>query len=258
MGLTKAAALLFSLLFVLLVVALGADWLLRTDNFPVRHVRFEGEFRHVTQQELEKAVINAVHGNFFLIDLDAVKARVESLPWIYKASVRREWPQDVYVRFTEQQIAAHWGEAAFLNQAGDIVRIGGADLPINLPRLDGPDNTGAQVLGHYKSLGGILSAAGLTLERLTLTARRTWQLGLSNGITIVIDHEQPEDKLERFARVYAQALTPLVSNIKQVDLRYTNGFAVEWLDGHATADVRDARKRMGNAGARLAGTDNKG
>jgi len=255
MGLFKAAVLLFSLLFILLVFAFGADWLLRTDNFPVRHVRFEGEFRHVTQAELEKAVMNTVHGNFFLIDLDAVKARVESLPWVYKASVRREWPQDVYVRFTEQQLAARWDDAAFLNQAGDVVRVGGADLPAGLPRLDGPDDTGPQVLEHYKSLGGILAAAGLTLERLTLTARRTWQLGLSNGITIVIDQEQPEDKLERFARVYASSLAPMVSNIKQVDLRYTNGFAVQWLGGHATAAVRGVRERAGNAGA---GTVNKG
>lgn len=255
MGLFKAAVLLFSLLFILLVFAFGADWLLRTDNFPVRHVRFEGEFRHVTQQELEKTVKNVVHGNFFLIDLDAVKARVESLPWVYQASVRREWPQDVYVRFTEQQLAARWGDAAFLNQAGDVVRVGGADLPAGLPQLDGPDDTGSQVLEHYKSFGAILAAAGLSLERLTLTQRRTWKLGLANGITIVIDHGQPEDKLERFARVYAGSLAPMVSNIRQVDLRYTNGFAVQWLGGHATADVRGARERAGKAGA---GTVNKG
>ena len=255
MGLFKAAVLLFALLFILLALAFGADWLLRTDNFPVRHVRFEGEFRHVTQAELEKAVMNTVHGNFFLIDLDAMKARVESLPWVYKASVRREWPQDVYVRFTEQQLAARRNDSAFLTQAGDVVRVRGADLPAGLPRLDGPDDTGPQVLEHYKKLGGILAVAGLTLEHITLTARRTWQLGLSNGITIVIDHEQPENKLERFARVYASSLAPMAANIKQVDLRYTNGFAVQWLGGHATASVSGVRERAGNAGA---GTANKG
>jgi cell division protein FtsQ len=255
MGLFRAAVLLFALLFILLVFAFGADWLLRTDNFPVRHVRFEGEFRHVTQAELEKAVMNTVHGNFFLIDLDAVKARVEALPWVYKASVRREWPQDVYVRFTEQQLVARWNDAAFLNPAGEVVRVAGPDLPADLPRLDGPDGTGAQVLEQYRNFGGILAAAGLTLQRLTLTPRRTWRLALAGGIEIVIDHEQPQEKLERFARVYAQSLAPMAANIKQVDLRYTNGFAVQWLNGHATADVRGARERAGNAGA---GTVNKG
>lgn len=253
-SLFKAALLLFALLFVLLVLAFGADRLLRSDNFPVRHVQFEGEFRHVTQQELQAAVMSVVHGNFFLLNLDAVKARVESLPWVYKASVRRQWPQDVYVRFTEQQLAAYWSEGAFLNQAGDVVRVKADDLPAEFPRLEGPEGTGAQVLEHYKSLGRILAAAGLKLERITLTPRRTWRLGLSNGMAIVLDRDQPERKLERFARVYAQSFASLASDIRQVDLRYANGFAVEQAGGQ-TAGHHDAPGRTSIGRAAVA---NKG
>jgi cell division protein FtsQ len=230
-SLFKAALILFALLFVMLALAFGTDRLLRTDNFPVRNVRFEGEFKHVTQQELQSAVMSVVHGNFFLLNLDAVKARVESLPWVYKASVRRQWPQDVYVRFTEQQLAAYWGEGAFLNQAGDVVRVKTDGLPDEFPRLEGPEGTGAQVLEHYKSLGRILAAAGLKLERISLTPRRTWRLGLSNGMAIVLDREQPERKLERFARVYVQSFALLASDIRRVDLRYANGFSVEQAGG---------------------------
>jgi cell division protein FtsQ len=149
-SLFKAALLLFALLFVMLALAFGTDRLLRTDNFPVRNVRFEGEFKHVTQQELQAAVMSVVHGNFFLLNLDAVKARVESLPWVYKASVRRQWPQDVYVRFTEQQLA-YWSDGAFLNQAGDVVRVKADDLPAEF-RGSRTGGTGAQVLEHYKVL----------------------------------------------------------------------------------------------------------
>ena len=249
-SLFKAALLLFALLFVLLALAFGADRLLRTDNFPVRHVRFEGEFKHVTQQELQAAVMSVVHGNFFLLNLDAVKARVESLPWVYKASVWRQWPQDVYVRFTEQQLAAYWGDGAYLNQAGDVVHVKADDLPAEFPRLEGPEGTGAQVLEHYKSLGRILAAAGLKLERITLTPRRTWRLGLSNGMEIVLDREQPERKLERFARVYVQSFALLASDIRQVDLRYANGFSVEQVGGQ-TAGLHDApgRTSTGRAAA---------
>ena len=272
-SLFKAALLLFALLFVLLALAFGTDRLLRTDNFPVRNVHFEGEFKHVTQQELQAAVMSVVHGNFFLLNLDAVKARVESLPWVYKASVRRQWPQDVYVRFTEQQLAAYWSEGAFLNQAGDVVRVKADDLPAEFPRLEGPEGTGAQVLEHYKSLGRILAAAGLKLERITLTPRRTWRLVVTNGdvqgrtsaaedkglifgsrmpgatMAIVLDREQPERKLERFARVYVQSFALLASNIRQVDLRYANGFAVEQVGGQ-TAGYHDApgRTSIGRAG----------
>jgi cell division protein FtsQ len=270
-SLFKAALLLFALLFVLLALAFGTDRLLRTDNFPVRNVRFEGEFKHVTQQELQAAVMSVVHGNFFLLNLDAVKARVESLPWVYKASVRRQWPQDVYVRFTEQQLAAYWSDSAFLNQAGDVVRVNADDLPAELPRLEGPEGTGAQVLEHYKSLGRILAAAGLKLERVILTPRRTWRLVVTNGdgqgrtsvaggwipgatMTIVLDREQPERKLERFARVYVQSFALLASDIRQVDLRYANGFSVEQAGGQ-TAGHHDAPGRTSIGRAAM---DNKG
>lgn len=257
MGLFKAAMLLLALLAVLLVLAFGTDWLLRTDNFPVRHVRFEGEFKHVTQQELQTAVMSVVHGNFFLINLDAVKTRVESLPWVYKASVRRQWPQDVYVHFTEQQLAAQWGDTAFLNQAGDVVHVTGKDLTTDLPRLKGPDGTGTQVLENYKSLGQILVAAGLKLEQLTLTPRRTWRLELANGMVLVLDREQPEYKLERFVRVYTQSLVHLASGIKQVDLRYTNGFAIEPASNHA-AGSSNVPRRAAPAESRRTGMANKG
>jgi len=270
-SLFKAALLLFALLFVMLALAFGTDRLLRTDNFPVRNVRFEGEFKHVTQQELQAAVMSVVHGNFFLLNLDAVKARVESLPWVYKASVRRQWPQDVYVRFTEQQLAAYWSDGAFLNQAGDVVRVKADDLPAEFPRLEGPEGTGAQVLEHYKSLGRILAAAGLKLERVMLTPRRTWRLVVTNGdgqgrtsiaggripgatMTIVLDREQPERKLERFARVYAQSFALLASDIRQVDLRYANGFSVEQAGGQ-TAGHHDAPGRTSIGRAAM---DNKG
>ena len=270
-SLFKAALLLFALLFVMLALAFGTDRLLRTDNFPVRNVRFEGEFKHVTQQELQAAVMSVVHGNFFLLNLDAVKVRVESLPWVYKASVWRQWPQDVYVRFTEQQLAAYWSDGAFLNQAGDVVRVKADDLPAEFPRLEGPEGTGAQVLEHYKSLGRILAAAGLKLERVILTPRRTWRLVVTNGdgqgrtsiaggripgatMTIVLDREQPERKLERFARVYAQSFALLASDIRQVDLRYANGFSVEQAGGQI-AGHHDAPGRTSNGRAGLA---NKG
>ena len=245
MSLMKAAMLLLTLLSVLLVLAFGADWLLRTDNFPVRQVRFEGEFRRVTQPELEAAVVKAVHGNFFLLNLDAVKARVEALPWVYTASVRRQWPQDVHVRFTEQQLAARWGDGAFLNQAGDVVRVALNDASAELPRLEGPEGTGPQVLEHYKKLGQILAVVGLKLERIALTPRRVWRLGLAEGMVIVLDRDQPEYKLERFARVYAQSLRHQAANITQVDLRYANGFAVQQAGAHAAGPARTGAAKKG-------------
>jgi cell division protein FtsQ len=171
--------------------------------------------------------------------------------------VRRQWPQDVHVRFTEQQLAARWGDGAFLNQAGHVVRVTLNDPMPELPRLQGPEGTGPQVLEYYKKLGQILAVVGLELEQVSLTPRRVWRLELRDGMVIVLDRDQPEYKLERFARVYAQSLRRQAGGIARVDLRYANGFAVQSAGVRAAAH-RNAPGRLDATGIERTGAAKKG
>jgi cell division protein FtsQ len=207
---------------------LAVDYLLRPDYFPVRNVRFEGEFRNVDEQVLASAVVDVVRGNFFLLDLDAVRARAQGVPWVYTVSVRREWPDSVYVRFTEQEIVAQWGAKGWINTQGEYVDLRGQTGPEGLPRLDGPAGMTARVLAHYRKLNALLADAGLQIRSLVLTARHSWNVTLDSGLQLTLGREEPEPKIERFARVYAASLGARAGQVKRVDLRYTNGFAVEW------------------------------
>src|SRR4030067_2031369 len=101
------------------------------------------------------------------------------------------------------------------------------DPSADLPRLEGPEGTGPQVLEHYKKLGQILAVVGLKLEPIAVTPRRVWRLGLAEGMVIVLDQDQPEYKLERFARVYAQSLRHQAAHCTQAGLRFANGVAVQ-------------------------------
>lgn len=223
-------------LATLIAISYGIDWMLRVENFPVRNIRFEGPFERVTQAELNAAVLSLVQGNFFLVDLDAVRERVEALPWVYRAEVRRRFPQDIAIQFTEEQLAARWPNGAWVNTNGDVVHVSGADLPTDLPLLSGPDGTSLQVLTAYRDFRDALAPSGLTVATLTLTPRRSWQLGVAGQaddqrLTLVLDHEEPRSRLERFARAYRGGLVSQLTAIQQVDLRYTNGFAVQWRRG---------------------------
>jgi cell division protein FtsQ len=226
-ALFDTALWMFTALVALIALILGADWLVRADTFPVRAVRFEGEFRHVTHAELEAAVMDAVRASFLRVDLDAVKAKVEQVPWVQSASVRRGWPRDVYVQFTEQQLLARWNEDAWVNHAMQAVRVTGDELAHDLVQLAGPEGTQWQVYERHQVLNSLLAASGLKLTRLTLTARRTWQLELDNGLVLVLDRDDVERKVERFVRAWPQ-LAREAPAMRQVDLRYSNGFAVHW------------------------------
>lgn len=227
----SAGIRLLSVLLLLIGTALVLDWLLRSDNFPVENVHFEGPFKHVTKEQLVKTVEDQARGNFFALDLDAIKARIEASPWIYRASVRRHWPRDLYITFSEQQLVARWGEQAWLNEAGELVRLPDASTAgLDLPELNGPQGTHAQVLHYYHNFARQLQQSGLRVSAINLSSRRTWSVRLSNGFTLLLARDEPQIKLARFVQVYAYKLAALEGNIKRVDLRYTNGLSVEWLE----------------------------
>lgn len=224
----RAAAVILLVVAALVAGLFGLDHVLRPGTFPVRSVSFEGQFKHVDQQQLANAMAPVVSGNFYLLNLDAIKRRAEGVPWVYQASVRRLWPDGVHIRFTEQVLAARWGESAWVNSAGETVDLQGRDGIEGLPLFQGPDGTQAELLAQYTHLNEILASAGLRIVTLTLTARRTWLIGLDNSITLVLGREAPAEKVARFTRLYPSTLAAQSARIKQVDLRYTNGFAVQW------------------------------
>lgn len=256
MSLFRAAVGVFLALMALIGGVLASEWLSRPDFIPVRAVRFEGEFRHVTQAQLAAVVESAVQGSFLKLDLDAVKARAESLPWVYQAEVRRRWPRDLLIRVAEQQLVARWSESGWVNHAMQVVRVTADDLPANAPRLAGPEGTQALVYERWQAFGRELAPAGLQIRTLTLTPRRTWQIELVNGPRLVLDRAQPDQKLERFVRVYASALAHAGGTARIVDLRYTNGFAVEWQHGAASGRAGTIQ-RMKSA-ARTGATQEEG
>jgi len=224
----RAGLYAFGALALATLVLLGTDTVLRPESFAVHSLSFEGEFRHVDQSALTAAVMESVRGNFFLLDLDAIRERAGRVPWVHEVTVRRRWPDGVHIRFSEQQLVARWGKSGWVNVQGDYVDLRGHEGPTGLPLLAGPQGLQARVLEHYRKINEILAPVALQVATLTLTDRHSWNIVLQNGLMLTLGREEPEPKVERFARVYPRALAAQVARAKRVDLRYTNGFSVEW------------------------------
>ncbi len=224
----RAGLYAFGVLALATLVLLAADTLLRPESFAVRNLSFEGEFRQVDQQSLMTAVMDSVRGNFFMINLDAIRERARTVPWVHEVTVRRRWPDGVHIRFSEQQLVARWGKSGWVNAQGEYVNLQGREGPAGLPLLVGPEGLQGRVLEHYRMLNEILAPAQLQVAALTLTDRHSWNIVLHNGLVLTLGREAPEPKVERFARIYPSTLSAQATRAKRVDLRYTNGFSVEW------------------------------
>lgn len=236
----QSSRFLAATMSVVVVVALGAltlDWLLRSDTLPVKSVSFAGPFQQVSRTRLEKVLLPHINGNFLMLDLVAAQKAVEGLPWIHRATVQRRWPSGIHIQFDEQTLVARWGESAWLNEEGDVVELHGTVPDTEaLPRLSGPQGYGPTVLNQYRQLGKPLSGLGLQITGLSYTSRRSWHIDLGKGLQIVMGREDDEKAMQRFVQVYPKLLAPRINQIQRVDLRYTNGFAVQWLNRHALSN----------------------
>ncbi len=215
---------------LLLVAAVGVSvrWLLDPQTLPIRHVQISGQFRHLTSAQLQEAVAGTVVGGFFTVNVAAVMRAARTLPWVDTASVRRVWPDTLQLEVAEQVPVARWGEHDLLNRRGERFSPPVDTLPSGLPELRGPDGMEATLTASYYEMSKALAADGLKIKSLVQDPRRSWHVGLENGIELRLGHDNAYAHLLRFVRFYPQVLASRANEIATVDLRYTNGFAVAW------------------------------
>ena len=213
---------------VLLVAATWAIITLRDPStLPIKTVKTEGRFTHVTAQALQQAVADAATGGFLSVDVDAIRHAALSLPWVHSIGVRRMWPDTLRLTVTEQVAVARWGEQGLINSDGDVFSPAPSSFPPGLPELRGPTGTESAVLNQYRAMSQALAPLKLSITRLELDERRAWHITLNGGMQLVLGREQTEVRLQRFISIYPALLAAEPPGIARVDMRYSNGFALQ-------------------------------
>jgi cell division protein FtsQ len=206
------------------------NWLMDEKEVPLRHVVISGEQVHTTKEEITKQVMTQGLGSFFNVDVNAVQQRIESLPWVYRVSVRKKWPDILNVHVTEQQSAALWNNEVLLNEQGDIfsATLDSLGDDETLPKLFGPQGSETDALQGYRDLNSLLSINGFAVDELTLSARFSWQLTLKNGVLLELGREETVKRVQRFIDLYSVISKANPAPVVSVDLRYDTGMAVRW------------------------------
>ena len=232
--LLTALADLLMLVAAAALLAAGAVWLVRVPSLPVKQVVFTEPLAHTRRGEIEQVLPSALRGNFFSLDLEAVRVALEQLPWVRKVQVRRVWPATLEIAVEEHRPLARWGEgyAEMVNSHGEVFA---ALLPeaemAGLPLLAGPPGTAREVLARYAEFTAAFAAVKQRPVQLALSPRLAWRVKLDNGMRIEIGREHPKSpvgaRLQRFVDVYPSMVANLPVTPAVVDLRYPNGFAMK-------------------------------
>ncbi len=201
---------------------------------PIKSVVVEGEFQLISKERATELIGDEIDSDFLQQDLMELKQALLSDPWVEKVMLNRRWPDTLVVKIIEQKPIARWGDG-FLNQRGEIVRVDDAGPLSGLPWLQGSESDAIEILQQYQDLSQILRSRGLDVLALKCDNKKSWRLTVKNHVEIAIGRDQVMEKIRRFVTVYDAHLSNVWSDVKAIDVRYTNGVAVRWVTDSAMA-----------------------
>ncbi|MFJ2989398.1 cell division protein FtsQ/DivIB [Collimonas sp. NPDC087041] len=225
-------------LAALALLGSGIWWLAQRPMFTLKEIRVEGagqsELRRVNPLIIRASALPRIKGNFFTANLDTVRAAFESVPWVRKASVQREWPNKLIVTIEEHQPLATWDDdGRLLSVHGDLftANLDEAEEDGELLRLSGPDGSEKDVVARLADFRRWFGPLELNPVEVDLSSRYAWTLKLDNGMTVELGREQNKDTLKdrvaRLVQIYPQLKSRLQGRIESVDMRYPNGLALK-------------------------------
>ena len=155
----------------------------------------------------------------FGFDPESVRRRLERLPWVRSATVRRMLPGTVVVELFERQPLAIWqhkGAFSLVDAEGAVIEHASLEGFSGLLTVVGKDAP-----GHAAELIEVLAGEPEVMMRTKAAVRvaeRRWNLHLENGIVVQLPELDPASALTRLA-TYERAHGVLEQGVAVLDLR---------------------------------------
>lgn len=227
------------------LVSAAAAWAMGRPVFDLRAVVIEPidgrPLRYVAEGPLERALQAAVTGSFFSTELEAVRERVETVPWVRHASVRRIWPDRLEVRIEEHRPLALWHDGRLVNTYRELfaANLDEAEEDGPLPQLSGPPGSEAEVVERFLAASRLVEPLDRVPVSVSMSARRAWRMQLDDGTVLLLGRERSksiDSRIARWVDAYPTTTARLGHRAGVVDMRYQNGFAIRALAQIETSD----------------------
>ena len=235
-------------LVVIACLASGVWWVSQRPMFTLRTIRVDSlydiDLKHVNTLTLRQGVLGKFKGNFFTTNLEQVRNSFESVPWVRRATVRREWPNELIVELEEHETLGTWGDdGRLLSVKGEVftANLAEADEDHPLPQFAGPEGSEKDVLARYADFRAAFAPLKLAPEQVELSSRYAWTVKLNNGTNVAFGRENDrtilKQRLARLIGIYPQLTARIASGIDTIDMRYPNGLALSASGLNVPADA---------------------
>lgn len=216
---------------VLLLLALGYSAIKLMGQVPAQALMIDD--KNITPIELtslQDTLEPLKQVQFFSADLNRIHDVVARLSWVESVQIQRNWYQGVVVSVTPRRAVANFGSQQMLDANGVVFVPANAKqlMDKKLVTLYGDQEKSKDIMRQMQHINTWFAPLGLHVQDLVLTSRQTWVAKFNNGMRVVVDHENTEQKLYSLSKILKGQFEKQLPQIQSVDLRYKNGFAITW------------------------------
>ena len=177
-------------------------------------------------------------------DVDAARAKLEALPLVQSASVRKLYPDQIIIDIVERTPTAIWQRDGDLHTIGADGAIIDALKNPRFAELPFVVGEGANTrLAQYKTITAALEELAAKVHAGVLVDGRRWDLQMISGAEVKLPEIAPEAAAAQLVRLQRQYRV-LDRDIVSLDLRASDRIFVKLAEGAALPD-RDPKPKKG-------------
>src|SRR5258708_1744442 len=179
----------------------AADSAANAAGMRIATVSLSGQ-RQVSREEIFAAAGVTDHSSLLFLDVGEVRARLEAIPWVAEAAVRKFYPDRLQITITEREPFALWqmnGKVQVIAADGTVLSNRIEPRLASLPFVVGPGAAAAArgflaVLDAYPAIRDQVRAS-------IFVAERRWNLRLKSGLDVRLPDANVEAALDTLARL---------------------------------------------------------
>ena len=232
---------LFTALLLLPVGILGVVFILPADFsqsihseaevssefYPIKQFKVVSTIKELNQADIDKVIQPYIGQSFWRVPLQQLQAELTRLDWVFRAEVRRVWPDMLLIRIQEQEPVVRWKEFGLLNNQGELFYPKSIAPFERLVVLSGDELRSRDLLKVLAQLQQALDEGGWVIRRLSEQVDGVWRLELTQGLVLWLDPEDWQHKIKRWLIAYQQVSKESRKVAEEIDLRYSNGFVIK-------------------------------
>jgi len=220
----------------------AADSVANAAGMRIATVSLSGQ-RQVGREEIFRAAGVTDHSSLLFLDVAQARAKLEAIPWIAEATVRKLYPDRLQITITEREPFALWqsqGKVSVIAADGTVLSAAVEPRLATLPFVVG--NGAAARARAFLAVLDQFPAVRDQVRASIMVAERRWNLRLKNGIDVRLPDTNIEQALATLTR-FDREKSLLSRDIVAVDLRLPDRVTVRLSEAAAQAREEAFKKQ---------------